>query len=91
MGDTYGGFIDEAQEALKWRPILALLRDAREAPAGVAKLVAIRNAAEFALRTLGPHDPQTLPAFRVFTLVVELAQTDPRVAALVESLTAPPA
>lgn len=89
MNDTYGGFIDEAQEAIRWRPILNLLREAREAPPGVAKLAAIRNVAEFALRTLGPHDPQTLPAFRVFSLVVELAQTDPRVSALVESLTTP--
>jgi hypothetical protein len=71
---------DDIQEGIKWKPILPLLKAAREAPDGPAKLVAIRDVAAFVLRTLTGKDPYHGPAFATFALVVELAQTDPRVA-----------
>ena len=80
---------DDLKEAATWKPILPLLKAAREAPDGPAKLAAIRDAAAFALRTLTGKDPYHGPAFATFALVVELAQTDPRVAKTIARLLPP--
>lgn len=80
---------DDIQEGIKWKPILPLLKAAREAPAGPAKLVAVRDVAAFVLRTLSGKDPYQGPAFMAFALVVDLAQTDPRVAKMIERLLPP--
>ena len=77
---------DDIQEGIKWKPILPLLKAAQEARGTPAKLVAIRDVAAFALRTLTGKDPYHGPAFVTFALLVDLAQTDPRVAATVGRL-----
>ena len=77
---------DDVQEGLKWKPVLPLLKAAREAKGTPAKLVAIQNVAAFALRTLTGKDPYHGPAFLAFALVVDLAQTDPRVAETISRL-----
>ncbi len=86
MTDDIEGLWDDIEEGLKWKPILPLLKQAREAQGEAAKLVAIRNVGAFVLKTLTGKDPYTSPAFATFALVVELAQTDPRVLASVARL-----
>lgn len=86
MSDDIGGLWDDIEEGLKWKPILPLLRRAREATTDASRLVAIRDVAAFALKTLTNADPYTSPAFATFALVVELAQTDPRVLASITRL-----
>ena len=80
---------DDIQEGIKWKPILPLLKAAREAPAGPAKLVAIRDVVAFVLRTLTGRDPYHGQAFLAFALLVDLAQTDPRVAKTIAKLLPP--
>ena len=80
------GVIDDLEEAIKWRGILPHLKAAREAKDDAVRLVAIRDAAAFAIKTLTGNDPYTSPAMATFALVVELAQTDPRVLASVTRL-----
>jgi hypothetical protein len=87
----FGGVWDDIAEAVKWKPILPLLKAAREAPAGPAKLVAVRDVVAFFLRTAQGGDPYQRPAFRAFALFVELANTDPRVRQLADQLMGPPA
>jgi hypothetical protein len=86
MTDAVGGLWDDIEEAIHWKPILPLLKRAREAHDDAARLTAIRDVAAFAVRTLTNGDPYTSPAFATFALVVELAQTDPRVLASVTRL-----
>ena len=85
MNDTESLW-DDAQEAYRWRPLMPLLKKARETPPSPEKLAASRDAAAFVLRTLTGRDPYKMPGFATFALVVELAQTDPRVQATVERL-----
>lgn len=85
----FGGVWDEIAEAVKWKPILALLKAAREAPAGPAKLAATRDVVAFFLQTVYGADPYQRPGFRAFALFVDLARTDPRVAKLLADLEGP--
>ena len=82
----YGGIWDDAQEALRWRPVLPLVKAVREAKETPEKLTAIRNVAAFVVRNLTGKYPYTSPAFVAFALVVDLTHTDPRVRAEVERL-----
>ena len=86
MTDAVGGLWDDIEEGLKWKGILPHLKAAREAKDDAARLVALRDTAAFALKTLTGGDPYTSPAMATFALVVELAQTDPRVLASITRL-----
>jgi hypothetical protein len=83
------GWIDDFQEAVKWKPILPLLRKARETTDPADKLVAIREVAAFFLKTMYNKDPYQGPAFITFALLVELAQTDKRVLDTIKRLLPP--
>lgn len=78
---------DDLQEALRWKPLLPLLKQAREADSPRAKLRAIREAAAFILRQLWEgRDPYSSPAFSTFSLLVAKAEEDPQVMVAVERL-----
>jgi len=80
------GIWDDVQEGLKWKPILPLLKKARETQGEAARLLALRDVGAFVLKNLTGRDPYTSPAFATFALIVDLAQNDPRVLASVTRL-----
>jgi hypothetical protein len=86
MSHDTEGLWDDIQEGYRWKPILGLLKVARETRGTAARLVAWQAVAAFAIRTGTGKDPFTLPAFVTFALVVELAHTDPRVLATIERM-----
>jgi hypothetical protein len=89
MSDKAEGWIDDFQEAVKWKPILPLLKKARETTDTAAKLVAIRELAAFFIKTLYNKDPYQGPAFITFALLVDLAQNDRRVLDTINRLLPP--
>jgi len=89
MTEPVGSIIDDVLEAARWKPLMPMLKRAREATDTVEKLKASRDAAAFILRQLTGADPYTLPAFVTFALAVDLSQTDPRVRATIERLIFP--
>jgi len=86
MTEPAGSIIDDVLEAARWKPLMPMLKRAREATDTAQKLVASRDAAAFILRQLTNSDPYLSPAFVTFALVVELSQTDQRVRSTVERL-----
>lgn len=77
---------DDTVELLRWRPLLPILHRVRTTT-GAPKLIAIREALAFVLKHSYPGaDPYSSPAMTTLALVVELAQTDPRVLATIERL-----
>lgn len=74
----------DVEEALKWKPILPLLRAAREAQDIVSKMEAIERVAAFVIRTMFQADPYQHRAFMLYCLVSDLVRKDPRVRAVVE-------
>ena len=89
MSDKSEGWIDDFQEAVKWKPVLPLLKKARETTDTAAKLIAIRDVAAFVLKTLTNKDPYQGPAFVTFALVIDLAQTDKRILDTIKRLLPP--
>jgi hypothetical protein len=89
MSNKSEGWIDDFSEAVKWKPILPLLKRARETTDTAAKLVAIRDVVAFVLKTLFNKDPYQGPAFVTFALVVDLAQTDKRILDTIKRLLPP--
>jgi hypothetical protein len=86
VSEPVGSIIDDVLEATRWKPLMPMLRRARQATDTAEKLIASRDAAAFILRQLTNADPYLSPAFVTFALVVELSQTDPRVRSTVERL-----
>ena len=84
MSEDYAGIWDDVTEGVKWRPVLGLVKVARETKGTAARLAAWQAVAAFAIRTGTGKDPYTIPAFMTAALVVELAHTDPRVVATIE-------
>jgi hypothetical protein len=89
MSDKAEGWVDDFTEAVKWKPILPLLKKARETTDTAAKLVAIRDVAAFVLKTLTNKDPYHGSAFVTFALLVDIAQTDKRVLDTIKRLLPP--
>lgn len=87
----YGGVFDDVREVMEWQPMLSLLRATRTAENGPAKLAAIRVALAFFLKKAYGADPERMPAFAAFSLLVDLAKTDERVRRLVALLMEPTA
>ena len=83
--EEFGGLWDDIQEAMKWKPVVPLLKAAREAPDEKARLVALREVGAFIIRTLTGESPYSSRPFAMFCTFVELAQTDDRVLAMWES------
>jgi hypothetical protein len=75
---------DDIQEGIKWKPILPLLKAARETRGTAARLAAWQAVAAFAIKTGLKKDPYSLPGFVVFALLVEIAHTDKRVLTVIE-------
>jgi hypothetical protein len=86
MSDDYGGLWDDVQEGLKWKPILPLLKIARETKGTAARLAAWQAVAAFAIRTGTGKDPYSVPLFVTAALVIELAHSDPRVLTTIERI-----
>lgn len=84
MSHDIGGLWDDVSEGLRWKPILPLVKKARESR-GLAKADAIREVVRFALVAL-EVEPANSRAFRMLSLVVDLAASDARVRAAVEDL-----
>ena len=82
MSHDTGSLWTDAEEALKWRPILPLVAAARAERDPARKLQALLKVAEFAMRELN-ISPQKSLAFEVAATVADLAESDRRVAALV--------
>lgn len=78
--------IDDIEEAIKWRPLMPLLRAAREEKDTAAKMEAIERAAAFVVRTLFQTDPYRHRVFMVYSLVADLARKDPRVRSVIEDM-----
>ena len=89
MSDKSEGWVDDFTEAVKWKPILPLLKKARETTDTAAKMIAIRDVAAFVLKTLTNKDPYQGPAFVTFALAVDLAQTDKRILDTIKRLLPP--
>lgn len=74
--------VDDLAELLRWRPVLPLLKAAREQLEPGAKLVALRDLSAFVLRQLWEgRDPYSSPAFATFALLVSKAGEDPQLLA----------
>lgn len=84
--DKVEGWLDDIEEAIKWRPLLPLLRAAREEKDTVAKMQAIERAAAFVVRTMFQTDPYQHRIFAVYSLIADLARKDPRVRTVIEDL-----
>ena len=89
MTHDTGSLWDDIQEGVKWKPILPLMKSAREARGTAARLAAWQAVAAFVIRTGTGQDPYKLPAFMAFALVAELARTDPRVVEVIERIIPP--
>ena len=89
MSDTaeIEGIIDDVKEAIRWKPILPLLKATREA-SGAAKFAAVRDAVVFFCKNVG-IDPWQSKVFVSFAVLVDLSTTDPRVLAMLEELLPP--
>ena len=86
MSHDTESLLDDIQEGYRWKPILGLLKAARETRGTAARLAAWQAVAAFAIRTGTGKDPYSLPAFTTLALVVELASTNPRVAKTIERM-----
>ena len=85
MSHEIGSLWTDAEEALKWRPILPLVAAARQERDPARKLQALLKVAEFAMRELNISTQKSI-AFEVAATVADLAESDRRVAALVERI-----
>ena len=92
MNDNDIGWLpDDIREALLWRPIVPLLKKARDTHDVAAKLVAVRNVVACFTRivTNQKTDPYSSPGFMAFALLVDLAQADKRVLDTIKRLLPP--
>ena len=82
---------DEIHEAVLWRPIVPLLKKARDTHDLAAKLVAVREVIACFTRivTNQKTDPYASPGFMALALLVDLAQTDKRVLDTIKRLLPP--
>lgn len=81
-----GGVWDDVSTALKWKPILPLLKSMEEANGTVAKAEAIRDLAAFAIKTGLKTDPYNHRAFLVYAKFVDLMKKDHQWQLIVEGI-----
>ena len=80
------GVWDDVQTALKWKPILPLLKAMEESNGTVAKAEAIRDLAAFAIKTGLNTDPYGHRAFLVYAKFVDLMKKDHQWQLIVEDI-----
>lgn len=84
--DEYGGIWDDVQTALKWKPILPLVKALEDAQGTVAKAEAARELSAFAIKNALNTDPYKHRAFLIYCKFVELIKEDPQWLAIVEGI-----
>lgn len=84
--DEYGGVWDDVQTALKWKPILPLVKALEDAQGTVAKAEAARELGAFAIQNALNTDPYKHRAFLIYCKFVELIRSDPEWRAIVEDI-----
>jgi hypothetical protein len=84
--DEYGGIWDDVQTALKWKPILPLVKALEDAQGTVAKAEAARELGAFAIKNALNTDPFRNRAFLIYCKSVELIKEDPQWLAIVEGI-----
>ena len=84
--DEYGGIWDDVQTALKWKPILPLVKALEDAQGTVGKAEAARDLGAFAIKNALNTDPYRHRFFLVFCKFVELIKSDPEWRAIVEDI-----
>jgi hypothetical protein len=84
--DEYGGIWDDVQTALKWKPILPLVKALEDAQGTVDKAEAARELSAFAIKNALGTDPYKHRAFLIYCKFVELIKEDPQWRAIVEGI-----
>lgn len=82
--EEYGGLWDDVQTALKWKPILGLVKALEDADGTVAKAEAAQKLAAFAIKNALNTDPYKHRVFLIYCKFVELIKKDPAWLAIVE-------
>lgn len=82
--EEYGNLWDDVQTALKWKPILPLVKALEDAQGTVAKAEAARELSAFAIKNALNTDPYKHRVFLVYCKFVELIRQDPAWLAIVE-------
>ena len=84
--DECGGVWDDVQTALKWKPILPLVKALEDAQGTVAKADAARDLGAFAIKNALNTDPYKHRVFLIYCKFVELIRSDPEWRAIVEDI-----
>jgi hypothetical protein len=84
--DEYGGIWDDVQTALKWKPILPLVKALEDAQGTVAKAEAARELSAFAIKNALNTDPYRHRVFLIYCKFVELIREDKQWLAIVEGM-----
>lgn len=84
--DEYGNLWDDVQTALKWKPILPLVKALEDAQGTVGKAEAARDLGAFAIKNALNTDPYKHRAFLIYCKFVELIREDKQWLAIVEGI-----
>lgn len=82
----YGNLWDDVQTALKWKPILPLVKALEDAQGTVDKAEAARELGAFAIKNALNTDPYKHRVFLIYCKFVELIRSDPEWRAIVEDI-----
>lgn len=82
----YGGIWDDVQTALKWKPILPLVKALEDASGTVGKAEAAKELAAFAIKNALNTNPYKHRAFLIYCKFIELIKKDPEWLAIVEGV-----
>ena len=74
--DEYGGIWDDAQTALRWSPILPLLKNLEKTSDLIGRAKAIKELAAFAIKTGFHTDPYSRRGFLIYCKFIELIEKD---------------
>jgi len=81
-----GGIWDDVQEALKWKPILPLLKKLENSRGTIDKAEAIRELAAFAIKTGLNTDPYNHRAFLIYAKFIDLMKKDHQWQLIIEGI-----
>lgn len=82
----YGNLWDDVQTALKWKPILPLVKALEDADGTIQKAEAAEKLAAFAIKTALNTHPYKHRSFLIYCKLVELIKRDPEWLAIVEGI-----
>lgn len=80
------GIIREATIALKWRPILSLIKEYEDAPDTIQKAESARKIYAFIVATALEQNPEHNRLYRLFSKLLEFVKSDPDNLELVKEL-----